>query len=497
MKKKLTIYTIASEMSPLVKTGGLADVTGALPKALAALGHTVSVMMPLYNTIDRALHGLSLFSRDGKVTINHESFPYQIWCGKLEEGISVYAVWSPEIAEAMQGDNRYNQKRGNQRFAIFNYCALFAIKALGIRPDILHCHDWHTGLIPYLLETAYRGDPFFTATASVFTIHNLSFQMAANWWEVSVSERDPGYTDLPALSDPLFTNVNFVKRAIRSADIITTVSEWYAQEMLTKEYGEDLNRMLAARKDRLFGIINGIDYQEYNPATDPGLWQNYTADTLEKKLINKQELQRFLGLPVNPALPLFAIISRLSEQKGLELLIDIMEPLLRLDLQLVILGAGDRAYEKYFDRIRTRHSKKVAAHLEFDTTNTTKVYAGADMLLMPSRFEPCGLGQLISLRYGTIPIVHSVGGLHDTITDFNPKTGRGNGFVFQTYDSRDLLVAITRAWSAYRYLDTWRDLIKHVMQQVYSWELPAKKYVQVYRKALTLKKESTHFSDSK
>jgi starch synthase len=312
--------------------------------------------------------------------------------------------------------------------------------------------------------------------------------MATNWWEVPDDARDPGYTNLPRLDDPLFAHVNFTKRAIQTADIITTVSEWYAQEILTKEYGEDLHRALSARKGHLFGIINGIDYQEYNPATDPGLWENFTADTLEKKQVNKKELERFLGLPMNPRVPLLALISRLSEQKGLELLIEIMEPLLRLDLQLVILGAGDQAYEKYFDRIRKRHSKKVAVHLEFDTVNTTNVYAGADMLLMPSRFEPCGLGQLISLRYGTIPIVHAVGGLHDTIADFNPRTMRGNGFVFHTYDSRDLLVAITRALTNYRHADTWQHLVKKAMRQVYSWELPAQKYLAVYRKALALKK---------
>ena len=206
---------------------------------------------------------------------------------------------------------------------------------------------------------------------------------------------------------------------------------------------------------------------------------------------NKRELQRWLSLPVAPHTPLYTLISRLSEQKGLELLIEIMEPLLRLDLQLIILGAGDKAYEKFFDRIRKRHATKVAVHLEFDTINTTKVYAGSDMFLMPSRFEPCGLGQLISLRYGSIPIVHSVGGLRDTVVDFNPHTGKGNGFTFRTYDSRDLLVAVTRALVNYRYPDTWHQLVRNAMQQVYSWELPAKKYVKVYRKALLWRQHST------
>jgi starch synthase len=488
MKKSLTIYSVSSEIEPLIKTGGLADVAAALPKEIAARGHRVALIMPLYDTIDRARHGLRQLPLDGVLTIDGRAIPYQIWEGTLECGLTLFAVWTEEVARGMLKGNRYNAHNGNVRFALFNFVALAAIKAIGTSPDIIHCHDWHTGLIPFLLKTEFSRDPFFAHTASVFTIHNLSFQLASNWWEIPADQRDPGYTDLPAVSDPLFVNVNFTKRAIQSADVITTVSEWYAQEILTKEYGEDLHRLLSARKRFLFGIVNGIDYQEYNPATDPGLWEHYAADTLEKKQVNKKELQRMTGLPMNPHVPLYALISRLSEQKGLELVIDIMEPLLRLNLQLVILGAGDRAYEKYFDRIRKRHPKKVAVHLEFDTVNTTKVYAGADMLLMPSRFEPCGLGQLISLRYGTIPIVHSVGGLRDTIADFNPKTGRGNGFIFQTYDARDLLVAITRAWSAYRYLDTWRDLVKHVMQQVYSWELPAKKYVQVYRKALVLKK---------
>lgn len=489
MKHTLTIYSISSEIEPLVKTGGLADVACTLPKEIAHHHHAIAVIIPLYDTIDRARHGLTRLPLNGTLTIDGRTIPYQVWHGTLECGLPVYALWTEEIAEGMLEGNRYNPHRGDKRFAIFNHCALAAIKALGVRPDIIHCHDWHAGLIPFFLHTIFRTDPFFAGTASVFTIHNLSFQSAHNWWEIPADQRDPGYTDLPALTDPLFAHVNFTKRAIQSADIITTVSEWYAQEILTKEYGEDLHRLLASRKRQLFGIVNGIDYQEYNPATDPGLWENYSADTLEKKEVNKKELQRFLGLPVNPRVPLYALISRLSEQKGLALLIDIMEPLLRLDLQLVILGTGDRAYEKYFERIRARHSAKVAVHLKFDTTNTTKVYAGADMLLMPSRFEPCGLGQLISLRYGTIPIVHAVGGLHDTITDFNPQTGRGNGFVFHTYDARDLLVAISRAWTNYRYPDTWQRLVTKAMHQVYSWELPAQKYLAIYRKALALHKQ--------
>ncbi|OGL87675.1 hypothetical protein A3I42_01505 [Candidatus Uhrbacteria bacterium RIFCSPLOWO2_02_FULL_49_11] len=489
--QQLTICSVASEVDPFIKTGGLADVARALPKALASLGHQVTIFIPLYRIIDRTAHRfIPVITKCGVQHGAHE-LTFDLWVSALEGDIPVYGIAAEGLEDAILEHAVYNPHRGNEHFALFNRCVLAALKIIKLRPDIIHCHDWHTGLIPYLLQTDYAHDEFFSATASVFTIHNLAFQCAHNWWEIPMELKDPGNTPLPDPDNPAFQYINFTKRALRYSDIITTVSEWYAEEILTQEYGEDLHRTLASRKQRLVGIINGIDYQDYNPKTDPGLWQNYDTDSLQMKGANKRELQRWLSLPVAPHTPLYTLISRLSEQKGLELLIEIMEPLLRLDLQLIILGAGDKAYEKFFDRIRKRHATKVAVHLEFDTINTTKVYAGSDMFLMPSRFEPCGLGQLISLRYGSIPIVHSVGGLRDTVVDFNPHTGKGNGFTFRTYDSRDLLVAVTRALVNYRYPDTWHQLVRNAMQQVYSWELPAKKYVKVYRKALLWRQHST------
>ncbi|MEW6610756.1 MAG: glycogen/starch synthase [Patescibacteria group bacterium] len=486
--QKFTICSVASEVDPFVKTGGLADVARALPRALASLGHQVTIFIPLYRIIDRAAHRFNLIKTNCRAPYGGQEISFDIYATTLDGGIPAYGILAEGLEDAILDHAVYNPHHGNKYFALFNRCVLAALKAIPLHPDIIHCHDWHTGLIPYFLHTDYARDVFFASTATVFTIHNLAFQCAKNWWEIPPAYKDNGCDPLPAPDDSAFEFVNFTKRAIRYADIITTVSEWYAEEILTKEFGEDLHRLLASRKTRLVGIINGIDYQHYNPRTDPGLWQNYDIDSLHLKGVNKRELQRSLGLPISPHTPLYALISRLSEQKGLELLIEIMEPLLRLDLQLVILGSGDKAYEKFFERIRKRHATKVAAHLEFDTINATRVCAGSDMFLMPSRFEPCGLGQLISLRYGSIPIVHSVGGLKDTVVDFNPRTGTGNGFVFRTYDSRDLLVAITRAQTNYRYPTSWQRLVQNGMRQVYSWELPALKYIKVYHRAMTFKK---------
>ncbi len=480
--KKLSLVHFTSEVDPFTKTGGLGDVARALPKALEHLGHDVAVVTPYYGSLDYGVHGLTVALPELSVPLpDGTSLTATVYRGQLTPNLPVYLIAEPTFFGKRRGI--YGDPEDNRRFYVFSLAALEAAAQLGLTPDIVHCHDWQTGLVPDLLQTNYRER--FLSTRSVFTIHNLAFQFGHNWWEVPAELRDTGRTVLPPWHDQAaWERVNFAKRAIQRADYLTTVSEQYAEEILTKNFGQDLQHTLVSRRGRLVGIVNGLDYRDYNPATDPGLHTHYDLTSLDRKYENKRFLQRSFSLPERAHVPVVGMVSRLSEQKGFDLLLEIIEPLLRQDLQLVVMGGGDQNYVNAIRKAAKRHRAKFAANLEFDAAHATQVYAGSDMFLMPSRFEPCGLGQLISLRYGSIPIVHATGGLIDTIKDYNPGTGRGNGFVFHTYDSRDLLVALTRAVVNFRHPQEWRKLVERGMQQSFSWYTPAQLYVALYRHIL-------------
>lgn len=377
----------------------------------------------------------------------------------------------------------------NARFFLLDVAAIELAKIIKFQPDIIHCHDWHTGLIPYFLKGRYKSDEFFKNTATLFTIHNLTFQMGHDWWEIPSNLKDDGRSPMPKFEhSPAIERINFAKRAIMCADLINTVSENYAKEILTKDFGEDLNIILKNRKNRLYGIVNGIDYNDYNPQTDPGLKENYGPQTIEKKAKNKEYLQKYFELPARSDVPVLGMATRIAEQKGIDLLMKIFDDLMSLDVQFVIMGSGDKDYEKFFVDMKKKYPEKMGYHLEFDTKHASLIYAGSDIFLMPSRFEPCGLGQLISLRYGCIPVVRATGGLVDTITDYNPNTGKGNGFVFHKYDPNAFLIACTRAIETYKHQDIWSRLVQNGFKESFSWKIPAKKYLVLYRKALKNKK---------
>jgi len=339
------------------------------------------------------------------------------------------------------------------------------------------------------LKHSFRNDPAFKRTVSVFTIHNLVFQMERNWWEVPEDERDNGTGRLPQLKNKTeVKRLNFTLRAIKTADAITAVSENYAREILSKEFGENLDRVLQRRKDKLTGIINGVDYEIYNPVTDPGLAMQYDASSLENTRAHNPALQELFGLPTENV-PVMGMVSRITEQKGIELILSVMDHLLRLrtPVQLVMMGEGDESYKRQLARISKKYPGRFSIR-SFEQKYETLIYAGSDIYLMPSRFEPCGLGQLISLRYGSIPIVHSVGGLADTIVDYNPSTREGNGFVFSPYNTHQLMGGIVRALENYRHKSSWRILVEKAMSETFSWEFPAKRYQRLYRKILAEKR---------
>lgn len=476
--RSLHVVLVAGEVKPYSKTGGLGDVTGALPPAIAANEHKVTVFTPLHNTIDTSHFGLKKIRRRVKMSIGASKYYFNIWRGSMGEHQKIYFIDHYEFFRSRKKLYGY-PKDGNLRYYFFNKAVLDTIRILKLDIDVIHCHDWHAGLIPNLLKTEeYRKD--FADVASVMTIHNILFQNAKDITRIPRKHADDG-KGLPQESKREIAKLNFMLRGIMHADIISTVSEQYAKEIQTKEYGYGLEDALYKRRKRLFGILNGIDYAHFDPSHDKYLDTKYHLPTLNLKHRNKMFLQNELGLDKDDNVPIIGIASRITEQKGFELIFEIMDQLMSMHLQIAIVGSGQDSYEKLITKYNRKYPEKIGIKLEFSEEIASWIYAGSDMFLMPSRFEPCGLGQMIALRYGTIPIVHKTGGLADTITDFNPKNKNGNGFVFDNYNSLDLLQTITRSLETFKYRERWEKLMRFGMNQSYSWELPAKQYIKLYR----------------
>ncbi len=480
----LKILILAAEVVPFAKVGGLADVVGALPKALYELGHDVRVAMPRYGQINPERFELTTVL--DSLTVSMSSFQEQVSVrqGSIGDEIPLYLIDAPRYFDR---ENIYGYTDDGERFILFCRAALESMRALGWSPDIIHCNDWQTGIVPNWMHTVYRDDPFFANTATVYTIHNLAYQGIFGYRILEVAGVAAGGFLYPQIVE-LANVVDIMGRGILFADAITTVSERYAQEILTPTFGEKLDQLLRSRRERLFGILNGIDYQEMNPATDRYIHTQFDQETLEKRAENKRALQERAHLPVKPDAPLIAMISRLADQKGFDLIAQIIQPLLAQGVQLVVLGIGDQHYHEIFQNLAARYPDQVAIFLTFNTVLAQSIYAGSDMFLMPSRFEPCGLGQLIAMRYGSVPIVRSVGGLADTVQEYDPHTGEGNGFTFTNYDPWELFAAIVRALELYRFKDIWRTLQRRGMAANHSWQASAIRYIEVYRNAIAFHK---------
>lgn len=479
-EQPLNILILAAEIVPFAKVGGLADVVGALPISLQALGHDVRLVMPRYGQIDPDRFGLTTLIDSLDVKMGEYSVRVSIRQATIGDGIPVYMVDAPRYFER---ENIYGYTDDGERFILFCRAALEAVRALNWSPDIIHCHDWHTGFVPNWMHTTYREDPFFAHAATVYTIHNLAYQGIFGYRILEVAGVAAQGFLYPHIVE-LANVVDIMARGILFADAITTVSERYAQEILTPTFGERLDHLLRSRRDRLFGILNGINFEEMNPATDRFIQANFDAQTLDQREENKLALQEHAHLPQLPNVPMLAMISRLADQKGFDLLAQIFQPLLAQGIQFVVLGIGDQHYHEMFQNLAARYPEQVAIFLTFNTELAQRIYAGSDMFLMPSRFEPCGLGQLIAMRYGSVPIVRAVGGLADTVQEYDPRTGEGNGFSFVNYDPWELFAAIVRALELYRFTDIWRTLQRRGMAADHSWTASARRYVEVYRNAL-------------
>ncbi len=473
---------VSAEVAPLAKVGGLADVAGALPKALNAEGHQVRIAMPAYPMIlndtrwqIQPLTSFEITVRDGW----HETV--QVYQLDLPSGLSVYLI-QPGGWFGGSVDSKSLYAVDPRGYVAFCRAVVAFLERSEWRPEVVHCNDWHTALIPVYMR---HGAPeSVRAIATLFTIHNLAYQGVF----------EPEFFRELGLPDYLFDieglefygKVNLMKGALLYSDYVNTVSPTYAHEIQTPEYGERLEGLLRRlySEDRLLGILNGIDYEEWNPETDPLIPSRYTADDLSGKTQCKASLQTECGWHPDPTKAVIGLVSRLTDQKGLDLIKAIGAKILQLPVQFVVLGTGDPAYERYFRSLHKRHRAKVHATIGFDNALAHRIYAGADLFLMPSRFEPCGLGQMISLRYGTIPIVRQTGGLADSIRPYDAQKETGNGFIFTPYKPDALYEAVASAVSAFGETSAWQKLVSRVMREDWSWRRSAQAYVALYERAL-------------
>ncbi|CAM2780498.1 glycogen synthase GlgA [Paenibacillus sediminis] len=471
----MKVLFAATEGNPFIKTGGLADVIGALPKALKRAGVDVRVVLPKYRGIPEKYKD----RLNTKAVIQVPVGWRNQYCGVMEmdyEGIPVYFI---DNEYYFGRDGIYGYMDDGERFAFLNRAVLEILPAIDFQPDIIHCHDWHTAMVPLMLQAHYRHRPFYQNIKTVFTIHNLLYQGIFPYEVLG---------DLLELDNRYFTsegveyhgNINFMKGGIVYSDYITTVSPTYSHEIRTPFFGYGLDGLLRSLGHRMGGIVNGIDTEMYNPSTDPYLYTRYRS-SLHKKRANKMELQKRLNLPIKSETPLIGLVTRLVEPKGLDLVTCVLDEILYDDdVQFVLLGTGEPKYEHWFREAAHRHPKKLAVQITFDEGLSRNIYAGSDMFLMPSKFEPCGISQLLALRYGSVPIVRETGGLNDTVHAYHETTGAGNGFTFSHYNAHDMMYTIRRALSFYHRPDHWKQVVKNAMSGDYSWEASAKQYCDIY-----------------
>lgn len=466
----MKIAMCASEVVPFAKTGGLADVAGALPIALEEEGEEVIIIMPLY----KAIQDLHFSGRQEKFDIKRlsDNVSYSV----IGKNIKVYFIENDNYfnRDALYGDKAGDYKDNLERFLYYSKKAIELLKEINFRPDIIHVHDWQAALIPVYLKTIFAKDPFYKNTKTVLTIHNIGYQGLFPKEEFAKLGLDSSLFGIDGLE--FYDKVNILKGGMIFSDLINTVSSTYSKEIQTKEFGFGLEGVLNKRKNSLFGIINGLDYKIWNPKTDKYIAKNFSAKDISGKAKDKEDLQAFCKLPLKKDVPLFGIVSRLAQQKGFDILAEGIDVICKMDLQLVILGTGDLKYHLIMEDMVRKYPKVISLHLKFDDPLAHKIYSGSDIFLMPSRYEPCGLGQLISFRYGTIPLVFKTGGLADTVN-------KDNGFIFDKYSSDVLIKAIKQAESAFKGKKKWDALVKKAMKLDFSWEESAKKYLQLYAKA--------------
>jgi len=493
-RRPLKILMVGTEITPYAQVGGIGRVLYFLPQALNRLGHDVRIIIPKYGKIDENKYPLEMVAEGIQVPTDAEDGKEKyLICNvkthKLPDGPRVYFLENMEYYEKRA--NEYGYADDPVRFALFCRGTLeFIRKYEQWKPNIIHCNDWQTALIPQYIKTTYKNDPTLQSCHTVYTIHNLYYQGTFDHRFISELDYDDGRSEIPSFFSDRIHKINSMRRGILYADIVNTVSETYAREILTSNYGEGMDGLLREVRTKLFGIINGIDYEEFNPATDKILYKNYSASSLETRDENKAELQREFNLPINVKVPVFGISSRLDEQKGIDLVMETVDYFLNeFDAQLIINGGGDGRYLSYFQDLEKKHPKKVATNLNYNYTIPRHIFSGADIFLMPSKFEPCGIAQMEAMRYGSVPLVRATGGLADSVIDFDPETNNGTGFVFQKYEGMAFFAALVRAMETYRYKKIWQGIVRRCMKQDFSWGESAKRYSDLYYRVVELKRQ--------
>ena len=477
----MRIAFVTSEFASLEKVGGLADVSESLPKALYQRGEKVAVFMPLYKRIkeERILEKTSI-----SFTVHMDGEDRLVRLRRVHiHGFPVYLL---QYDPYFRRDNPYGTPEGDYpdnpyRFALLSQGVLLALKELNWQVDVIHCNDWETALVPVYLKHSFKDDPFFKHTGTLFTIHNLAYQGVFPKEVLPRIGLDWDLFHMDALE--YYGNVNYLKGGLFFSDIINTVSETYSREIQSEALGYGLDGVLRLRSEDLYGVINGIDCDEWNPAKDRRLFAKYSAEDLAGKAENKRRLMEALGLKDPENRMLAGMVGRLVSQKGIDLVHSVLGDMVDMGISIVILGSGEERYHTMLQEIQNQYPGLLHVRIGYDDTLAARIYAGSDIFLMPSRYEPCGLGQMIALRYGTIPVVRKTGGLADTIEEFNPDTGEGNGFLFTGFTPTEFLDAIKRALACYKRPEVWSPLVKKAANTCFSWEGSADRYMELYQKA--------------
>ncbi|MBI5474951.1 MAG: glycogen synthase [Ignavibacteriae bacterium] len=482
----MNVAIVASECAPFAKTGGLADVVGALPKSLEHLGADVRVFLPKYNTVDESKYTLHYQYNIGEMPIRVGGIPWPVHVLRSSipgSSVPVYFIDCPHFFH--RGKIYTNDSDEDRRFILFTKGVIEALQRLQWTPDVIHCNDWQTGLLPVMVKDNYAWDQLFAATGTLYSIHNIGYQGLFARSAADAAEMGPRNADALAM----YLGVSFMKGGILFSEILSTVSETYAKEILTPQFGSGMESDLARRRDDLYGVLNGIDVDDWNPATDPHLPHHYSVTSLDVKRRNKQFLLDKIGMEYNADRPLIGVISRLVAQKGFDLVAGAAERLMELDAQWVILGSGEDSFENLFSSLHYARPQNVWSYIGFNNELAHLIEAASDMFLMPSQYEPCGLNQMYSLRYGSIPIVRNTGGLADTVHDWHEHQARGstegNGFLFDDATPYALYTTVERAVNTF-YIDkdAWRQMMINGMSADYSWDSSARKYMRLYEMAM-------------